>query len=201
MRHAEMKGQLEKYLVWMKEEEKSEATIRQYRRSIERFFMFLNGRDIEKNLLLQYKEQLADKYQPTSVNANLAALNSFFRFSGEEKLHLKLLKIQKKSYSSAERELSKTEYLRLLHTAERNGDRKLSLLIQTICGTGIRVSEVQYITVEAIQKGEAAIRLKGKTRILLIPGKIRKNLQVSAGKRKFKEGRYSEQGMEIPWIG
>lgn len=118
----------------------------------------------------------------------LSALNSFFEFVGRSDLRLKLLKIQQKAYCSAEKELSKAEYLRLVKTAEQEDNQKLALLLQTICGTGIRVSEVKYITAEAVNRGEASIRLKGKNRTILIPKKLQKRLKDYIRREKIKDG-------------
>lgn len=179
---------LEEYLIWMESEEKSVATRNQYRRFIRNFICFLGKRELNKEFLLAYKEKLEEEYQPTSVNVNLAAINGFLAFIGKKELHLKLLKIQKKVYCSDNQELTKAEYLRLVQTAEKNENKKLSLLLQTICGTGIRVSELQYITIEAVKKGEVSIRLKGKNRTILIPGKLKKKLNDFCRHENIHEG-------------
>lgn len=145
-------------------------------------------RELTKEIVIAYKKEMENKYQPVSVNTKLAALNGFFSFIGRNDLHLKLLKIQRKTYCPAEKELSKAEYLRLIRAAKNKENRKLSLLLQTICGTGIRVSEVQYITVEAVEKGEAVIRLKGKNRTILLPGKLRKILKDYIRQEKIASG-------------
>ena len=161
--------QVEKYMDYLRNEERSSATICQYERDVLCFFSFLNLNELTKAAVLQYKQELMKEYQPVSVNVKLSALNSFFSFIGREDLKLKLLKIQKSVYCPEEKELSKSEYFRLVQAAERKKNRKLALLLQTICGTGIRVSEVKYITAEAVNCGEAVIQLKGKTRTILLP--------------------------------
>lgn len=171
------KNQVAKYLNYLKQEERSEATRRQYQREILCFLAALEEQELTKESAVAYKQKLEKKYQPVSVNAKLAALNSFFRFIGKSDLCLKLLKIQRKAYCPAEKELSRAEYLRLIKTAENKKNKKLSLLLQTICGTGIRVSEVKYITSEAVQRGEAIIQLKGKTRTILLPRKLQSSLK------------------------
>lgn len=171
------KKQVEKYLNYLKQEERSESTRKQYQREILRFLSDLEEKELTKESAVAYKQKLEKKYQPVSVNAKLAALNSFFRFIGKSDLCLKLLKIQRKAYCPAEKELSRAEYLRLIKTAENKKNKKLSLLLQTICGTGIRVSEVKYITLEAVQRGEAIIQLKGKTRTILLPRKLQSSLK------------------------
>jgi len=169
--------QTENYLGYLRNEERSFATIEQYRRDILCFLAFLGMEELTREAALHYKQELEKKYQPVSVNAKLSALNSFFSFIGREDLKLKLLKIQKSAYCSADRELGREDYMRLVRAAEQKKNEKLALLLQTICGTGIRVSEVKYITAEAVERGEAEIRLKGKTRVILIPKKLQKRLK------------------------
>lgn len=170
-------SQVENYLNYLKKEERSESTRRQYRRDIFCFLSSLGEALLTKEAAVAYKQKLEQDYQPTSVNAKLSALNSFFTFLGRSDLRLKLLKIQRKAYCPTEKELSKEEYQRLIKAAEREKNQKLALLLQTICGTGIRVSEVKYITAEAISRGEASIQLKGKNRTILIPRKLQKSLK------------------------
>ena len=169
--------QIEDYLKYLRDEEHSPATIRQYRHDILCFFSFLDAGELNRETALRYKQELEQEYQPVSVNAKLSALNSFFFFIGRSDLKLKFLRIQKSAYCSAEKELSKAEYLRLIRAAKEKKNEKLALLLQTIGGTGIRVSEVRYITAEAICRGEALIRLKGKTRTILLPKKLQKCLR------------------------
>lgn len=176
------------YLNNLRDEEHSPATIRQYRHDILWFFSFLGSEELTREVTLSYKEKLEQKYQPVSVNAKLSALNSFFSFIGRNDLKLKFLKIQKSAYCSAEKELSKAEYLRLIKAAKEKKNEKLAMLLQTICGTGIRVSEVKYITAEAVCRGEAVIRLKGKTRTILLPKKLQKSLKGYIHREKITDG-------------
>lgn len=180
--------QIEDYLNYLRDEEHSPATIRQYRHDIRCFFSFLDDGELTKETALSYKEKLEQKYQPVSVNAKLSALNSFFSFIGREDLKLKFLKIQKSAYCSVEKELSRAEYQRLVKAAKKKKDEKLALLLQTICGTGIRVSEVKYITAKAVYRGEAVIRLKGKTRTILFPKKLQKRLKDYMRREKIIAG-------------
>lgn len=180
--------QIEDYLNYLRDEEHSPATIRQYRHDILCFFSFLGDGELTKEAALSYKEKLEQKYQPVSVNAKLSALNSFFSFIGQEDLKLKFLKIQKSAYCSVEKELSRGEYQRLVKAAKKKKDEKLALLLQTICGTGIRVSEVKYITAKAVYRGEAVIRLKGKTRTILFPKKLQKRLKDYMRREKIIAG-------------
>lgn len=167
---------LKKFENSMYEDEKSKATVEKYLRDLRYFADFANGRSIDKVLTLEYKAELGRTYALTSANSMLAALNAFLRFVGWFDCQVKQFKIQKKAFCSEEKELSKAEYLSLVRTAENKKNERLSLLIQTICGTGIRVSEVAYITVEAVQKGEAIVSCKGKTRRVFIVSALRKKL-------------------------
>ena len=130
----------------------------------------------------------AEGYKPETINSKLSALNKFFSFMGWPELRTRYLKIQRKLFRGTEKELTKEEYTHLLETANRLGKPRLALLIETICATGIRVSEVKYITVEAIQTGRADIALKGKIRTILIPGKLCRKLQKYAMKQKITSG-------------
>ena len=180
--------QVEKYMDYLRNEERSSATICQYERDVLCFFSFLNLNELTKEAVLRYKQELMKEYQPVSVNVKLYALNSFFSFIGREDLKLKLLKIQKSVYCPEEKELSKSEYFRLVQAAERKKNRKLALLLQTICGTGIRVSEVKYITAEAVNCGEAVIQLKGKTRTILLPKRLQKKLRNYLKRERIAKG-------------
>lgn len=172
-----MKRKIQEYMIKLEHEEKSVATRRQYRRDILQFLLFAEGQDMTKALVIHYKQELQKEHQPTTINAKLAALNGFFSFVGRKDLRVKQLKIQRTPYCSTEKELSKAEYLRLVQAAARKGNGKLSLILQTICGTGIRVSELRYITAEAVKQGQAHIQLKGKNRVVLLPAKLRKALE------------------------
>lgn len=180
--------QLEKYIDYLQNEERSIATVCQYERDVLRFFSFLNLKELTKDVVLQYKQELMKAYQPVSVNVKLSALNSFFSFIGRDDLKLKLLKIQRSVYCSEEKELSKSEYFRLIQAAEKKKNKRLALLLQTICGTGIRVSELKYITAAAVNCGEAVIQLKGKTRTILIPKKLQKKLKNYLRRERIVEG-------------
>ena len=160
----------------MYENEKSKATVEKYLRDLRYFADFANDRSIDKGLTLEYKAELGRTYALTSANSMLAALNAFLRFAGWHDCQVKQFKIQKKAFCTEEKELSKAEYLALVRAAESKRNERLSLLIQTICGTGIRVSEVEYITVEAVHRGEAVVSCKGKTRRVFIVSALRKKL-------------------------
>ena len=172
-----MKDKLEAYLQYLRREERSRATRQQYRRDILRFLAFLGESQLTKEQVIEYKERLQRVYQPASVNAKLVAVNGFLTFLGQPQLRVRQLKIQKKPYCPQEQELSREEYRRLVTAAQKKGDERLALLVQTICATGIRVSELRFITAEAVAEGEAEICLKGKSRTVLIGGRLRKALK------------------------
>lgn len=160
----------------MIEEEKSINTVAKYMRDIRFFANFAENRCVDKALIIEYKRFLEKVYALTSANSMIAALNSFLRFVGWQDCCVKQFKVQKKTYCSEETELSKAEYMSLVRAAEDRKNERLSLLIQTICGTGIRVSELSFITVEAVRRGEAVVSCKGKTRKVFIVSSLCKKL-------------------------
>ena len=188
MKTAEMWVQLENYMKYLAEKERGVLTRKQYRRDIERFLEKKCTEEVTKETVIAYKEYLSENYRPSSVNAKLAAINGFLKFLGESDLRVSQLKIQRRAYCSGDRELRKKDYMKLIEIAEKENNRKLSLVIQTICGTGIRVSELKYLTVQAVRQGEVYIQLKGKNRVILIGGKLRKRLVGYMKKEKIVEG-------------
>jgi len=165
----------------LQEEERSEATISKYLRDVRAFALFLeNGGEwvtLSKDGVLAYKRALISRgYRVSSINSMLAALDKFFRFLERPDLIVHRLKMQRRVYCPPEKELSKEDYERLVRTAEEKGKRRISLILQTICGTGIRVSELSSITAEAVQKGEAVVSCKGKTRSVFLVKELRKKL-------------------------
>ena len=175
----------EEYLL---DEERSPATIEKYLRDVRCFADFAKDAEITKQLVLEYKNSLPETYELSSANSMLAALNSFLRFLGWHDLCVKRFKIQREAFCSEEKELTRDEYIRLLNAASSKSNERLSLIIQTICATGIRVSELQYITVEALRRGEAAVFCKGKSRRIFIVAKLRKKLLKYVAERKIRSG-------------
>ncbi len=169
-------------------EEKSDATISKYTHDVHAFAAYANGCEIDKALVLDYKNSLLDQYTATSANSMLAAINAFFRFCGWHELTVKQFRIQRETFCSEEKELTRQEYIRLVNTAERRGSERLALILQTICGTGIRVSELAFITVEAVKRGEARVNCKGKSRRIFIVPELRKKLLSYIKKQGIREG-------------
>ncbi|MBS5725432.1 MAG: tyrosine-type recombinase/integrase [Clostridiales bacterium] len=180
---------LRKFEGYLREEEKSKATIDKYIHDIRVFAAFVNHRNISKKIVMQYKGKLFERaYAVASINSMLASLNSLFSFLGWTDCRIKSVKIQRQVYCSEDRELTKEEYMRLVHTSKQMGRERLSLLLQTICGTGIRVSELQFITVEATKRGKAAVSCKGKTRSVFIVPALQKKLLRYAAEQKIPSG-------------
>ena len=175
------------YKDYLIRDEKSEATISKYLHDVRVFAEFAQDRPIDKNLVLEYKDMLGEAYSVSSANSMLAALNSFFRFMNWREAEVKRFKVQKQVYCKAENELTKDEYLRLVAAAEQKSKR-LSLVIQTLCGLGMRVSELSYITVEAVECGEAVVSCKGKTRVIFIVSSLRKKLLKYEKKEGISQG-------------
>ena len=173
--------QLKQYNAHLMMEEKSAATVEKYLRDTRTFLGYAKGRVITKELTLAYKSFLQEQnYALRSVNSMLASLNSFLEFLGWTDCKVKNLRCQRQTYCAEDQELTKAEYLRLLEASGKQP--QLNLVLQTICGTGIRVSELKYFTVEAVRRGEVSVRCKSKTRTILVPGKL-KSLLLSFSKK------------------
>lgn len=177
-------NQMEEFHRYLIREEKSAATVEKYLRDIRFFSAYTKGKRVSKDIVMDYKKYLQEKnYAVRSINSMLASLNSFFAFMGWVDCRVKSLKLQKQVFCAEEKELSKVEYERLLKAAKNN--EQLRLVMQTICSTGIRVSELRYFTVEAIKHGEVIVNCKAKTRTILIPSKLQKILLEYARKQKI----------------
>ena len=180
---------ISKFKTYLQNEEKSTNTIEKYIRDVKAFADYTNSTDVTKEMVIAYKNKLvSDNYAARSINSMIASLNSLFVFVGWQDLKVKSIKLQRQIYCPEEKELTKAEYLRLVNTAKQKGNDRLNLLIQTICGTGIRVSELQYITVEAVKCGEAIVSLKGKTRSVFIVCELKKKLLRYAAEQGIKSG-------------
>lgn len=169
-------------------EEKSDATLEKYLRDVKAFLNWTGDVEIDKMCVLKYKKYLMSTYAPVSVNSVLSSLNSFFDFEGRQDLKVRMLRIQKQIFANKDRELSKTEYERLLRTAKKEKNQRLCYIMQTICATGIRVSELKFITVEAIKTGKAEISCKGKMRVVILPRQLCKTLIGYTKRNNIKNG-------------
>lgn len=175
----------ENYLV---ENEKASATVEKYVRDVGMFFDWLRKEDVSKAKVLEYKKILVEKYSPASVNAAIASLNCFFDFAHKGEMKIRGLKIQRKIFENREKELTKAEYERLLYAAKAKGNKRLYYLMQTICSTGIRVSELRFITVESLKKGHVRISCKGKMRVVILPKELCNILIKYTKERGIKKG-------------
>jgi len=179
---------IELFISKLRSDERSQGTISKYVHDIKELASWLGEKDLTKESLCEWKNELIGLcLVPTTVNSMLAAINTYCKYM-ELNISVKFLKIQKKVFRERNKDLSKDEYLRLISAADKKGDSRLALLIETIGSTGIRVSEVHYITVEAAKAGRTQISLKGKIREILLPGKLCKKLLKYAQKQKIASG-------------
>lgn len=175
------------FLEHLRREEKSEATQEKYVRDVLAFSAFAGEKSVSKELLMEYKKDRIERgYAPRSVNSMLSSINSFLEYKGWSAFKVKNLRIQRQIFCAEEKELTKAEYFRLLKATKKN--EQLYLILQTICGTGIRVSELRHFTVESVTKGQVVVTCKGKTRTILVPGKLKKHLLAFARKREIATG-------------
>lgn len=179
---------LEEFKMYLYEEEKSDNTIEKYVRDTVFFFEWLDGRDVSKAVVLEYKRMLCEKYAPRSVNSVLSSLNALFSYMNWYELKVKTLKIQRRIFADKEREITKAEYTRLLNAAKEEGNERLYYLIQTIASTGIRISELRYITCEAVNSGQSVINCKGKIRQIFLPKQLCKMLKTYIKKLLLNSG-------------
>ncbi|MBQ3076407.1 MAG: tyrosine-type recombinase/integrase [Clostridia bacterium] len=164
------------YEAFLREEEYAENTISKYLRDVRALLQSLEDRPLTRAELVAYKASLCRRYAPASVNSMLAAVNSYLRFLGRGELRLRFVRVQKTLFRETERELERPEYVRLVKTAERRGQRRLALVMQVLCSTGLRVSELSFVTVEAVRRGRAEVFSKGKRRVVFLPKKLQKSL-------------------------
>lgn len=169
-------------------QEKSTSTIEKYIRDVKAFSVYAENAAITKEKVIAYKKYLRNNYAVRSVNSMLASINSLFNSLEWHDLKVKSLKLQQQVFCSEDRGLTKAEYARLCKTAKRKKNKRLNLILQTICGTGIRVSELQYITVEAAKQGEAVVNCKAKTRSVFIVKELKQKLLRYAAEQNIKSG-------------
>lgn len=173
----------------MKQEERTPATLEKYLRDVRAFALWLDGEAVTKEVVTCWKERLlAEHRAPSTVNAALSALNGLFRFLGWEGCRARFVKVQRRLFRDPARELTRADYDQLVTAARAHDLERLALLMETICATGIRVSELRYITVETARRGRAEISLKGKVRTILIPAKLARKLLKYAKKNKTVSG-------------
>lgn len=182
-------GWQEAFVRQLRAEERSRGTVEKYLRDVERFSTWLAGRAATREEAVAWKEALLQKgYAPATINSMLAAVNKFSQFMGWTECRVKALRLQRRMFRPADRELTREEYSRLVAAAQTRGRERLGLLLETICATGIRVSEVAYITVEAIERERAEISLKGKIRTILLPKRLCQKLRKYARHKKIVSG-------------
>ncbi len=179
---------LSKYENWLYENERSRGTVKQYRACLARFVRFLDGKPISKDLVIRWKERLKKSMSPPTVNGFLAAVNGLLRFMGWNDCVVRFLKVKQRIFCQEGRELTKEEYRRLVLAARENGNERLALLIQTICSTGIRISELDNITVEAAGRKTAMVDCKGKVRRIFLPANLCRILLEYAEKKGIHSG-------------
>ena len=173
----------------LKNGDRSPGTIEKYLHDASDFALWLGQRELTRETAVQWREFLLQQnYAPVTINSMLSAVNSLFKFLGRGDCRIRFLRVQRKAFREQSRELTRAEYQKLLDTAAEQGQERLELLMETICATGIRVSEVRYITVEAAQRGRAEISLKGKIRTILLPAKLCRKLLKYARKQKTASG-------------
>lgn len=163
---------IKRYENWLLEKERSAATIKKYIYSLKLLQNFMKGESLTKEKMIKWKKQLQKDYSCATVNSMLASVNGFFRFAGWKNFTVNPVRIQKSLFLDEKKELTRKEYIRLVNAAENRANERLSLVLQTICATGIRVSELKFITAKAVLSGRAEIDNKGKRRMIFLPGKL-----------------------------
>lgn len=188
------------YAVQLRIEERAAATVDKYLHDVGAFAAFLVNCPVTKEAVTQWKSQLlAQGLAPATVNAKLSAVNGLFRLLGWEDCRVKFLKVQRRAFRDTSRELTRPEYQRLVETARRKGDEWLALAMEALCGAGLRVSELSYLTAEAVRAGRVDVALKGKIRTILLPGKLAKKLKKYARKQKIASGAIFRSGDGMPF--
>lgn len=189
MSKKDLEKEIFRFCLYLEENERSSGTIEKYMRDLHAFLHFLGEDVLTKECVKKWKESLLDEgYAVSTVNSMLTAINMFLDYIGMSEYRVRSLRRQKMIFIDEKKELTKTEYFRLLKAAESNGNRRLSLVMQTICSTGIRISELQYITVQAVRTGRAEVRCKGKIRMIFLAHKLRKFLKEYCRQQGIKRG-------------
>lgn len=178
----------EDFAAHLRREEKSPATVSKYTHDALHYIRYLEGRPVTREENAAYRQHLAACYAPAGANSMIAAVNAFLSFLGWPSLRIRRLRLQKKVYCPESSELSREDYEKLVRTARRSGNTRLSLLLQTLCATGIRVSELSFITAEAVRAGEATVSCKGKTRTVFLVRELRQRLLKYAGEKRIETG-------------
>lgn len=179
------------YEQYLQENERSAGTIGKYLHDVQTLLSYLKEKEAEitKDSILTWRGHLqAQGLSPRTINAKLSAVNGFLRYIGRENCRVRFLKVQRRLFRGSERDLTRTEYERLLKTASEQGRERLYLLMETICATGIRVGELRFITWEAVQRGQVEITSKGKVRTILLTGKLCRKLKKYAKAKKIESG-------------
>ena len=177
------------FIAWLKTEEKGAATISKYEAGVRDFVLWLNGNELTKDAAIAWKAHLEETgISAGTINGRLSALNSLLRYLNREDCRVRFLRVQRRIFRDPNRELTLLEYKRLREAARRSNDEQMYLVIETIGGTGIRVSELGYITVEAVRMGRVTVNLKGKLRTILFPAKLQRKLLKYIKKRKIHSG-------------
>lgn len=179
---------IQRYEAHLRDEERASNTIQKYIRDLRQFFSYLNGEALSKETILQWKVALPDTHTVRSINSMLAAVNGFLEWMGWGQMRVKPYRVQKAIFCQPEKELTREEYLRLVYTAEKRKNRRLSLLLQTICSTGIRVSELRFVTVQSLSAGRAQVNCKGKQRTIFLPPELCRALRRYCAERRLGSG-------------
>lgn len=183
-----MEEMVKQYLLFLQQEEKCESTQKQYERVLKKFISFVGDRKLTKLIVIDFKNQMNEKYRVNSVNAMISAVNGFLKYIGRKDITVNAFKVQRQMFVSENKLITKEDYMKLVKAARMKGNKRLVALLETLGATGIRVSELKYITVEAAKIGKSVIQLKGKTREILIPQALRKVLLKYARKMNIESG-------------
>ena len=183
----ETQNELERFRDYLREQEKSSHTIEKYCRDVRKFLMFV-GEEWDKNTIISFKEYLQAHYKTSSANSMLASLNSYFHFIGRQEYCVRTFRVQKRIFCDERQEMTRSDYQKLVKAAQERGDERLCAILQTIASTGIRISELSYITAESLAQGEVVIDCKGKQRVILLPQSLMLYLTQYCQKQRIVRG-------------